>query len=477
MPSIVSSAGETLRKPDVYPRHIIHLVADGMSTGTLTLGDAFARLYRQRGLKLFEVQQKPGAVTALVNMRSLNSVVTDSAAASSAWGSGSRVINGVLNQLPDGVNLRTIYELFQQASWKRGLVTTTEITHATPAGFVANCSTRSSAEDIAWQYLQRRVEVLLGGGRKFFESDKRKDKRDLLREFRDAGYEVMQCAGELESASLNQPWLGVFASSHLPYTLDQISDVKSLALVPTLAVMTKRALERLARADHFILQVEGGRVDHAAHNCDIATAVRELLAFDEAVEVCIEFQRREPDTLLVITTDHGTANPGLNGLGKSYSDSLSLFANVLRAQRSFEAIANDLRAASTAAVVRKILRESTGCDVSESKAAQLVQCFNGKERPLFDHMNSAAAQLGQVMANYLGVGWTGTSHTSDYVPLIAIGPGAAKFSGFIQNTDIFRHYVEFAGIDYRNPSAPLMAETGPGAGEVEFAELDTEMAA
>lgn len=467
-PSVLRSGSDSLKKSDALPRHIIHMVADGMSMGTLTLGDTFARLQRNRGLRWFELQQTAGAVVALVNMRSLNSVVTDSAAASSAWGSGSRVVNGVINQLPGGIDLRPIYQLFDELTWKRGLVTTTEITHATPAGFVANCSSRGSAEHIARQYLDRRVQVLLGGGHKFFEATKRRDKTDLLFEFRQAGYAVCENASELDAASLDRPWLGLFASGHLPYTVDQISDTSLLRRVPTLAAMARRALDKLSRADHFILQVEGGRVDHAAHNCDIAAAVRDMLAFDEAIDVCVEFQRRVPETLLVITTDHGTANPGLIGTGRSYEESPKLFAHVLQVQRSFEAMANDLKAAGTAASVQKILREATGYNAPDAKAALLVDSINGKHKQMFDHMSSAAAQLGQLMANHFGVGWTGTAHTADYVPLLAIGPGAARFGGFQQNTDVFLNYLALAGIDYRNPTAPLLSECGPSAGQVEF---------
>jgi len=75
--------------------------------------------------------------------------------------------------------------------------------------------------------------------------------------------------------------------------------------------------------------------------------------------------------------------------------------------------------------------------------------------------------LGQLLANHLGVSWTGGAHTADYVPLLAIGPGAERFRGFLQNVEVFRHYLALAGVDYRNPEAPLMAETGPSASDVE----------
>ena len=464
-PAVVHAA-ETATAP--HPRHVIHLVADGLSSGTLTLGDYLSRLTRQRGLTWFAVAQRPETHFAWVNMRSLNSFVTDSSAASSSWGSGSRVVNGVLNQLPDGRNLHTLYELLGAAGWQRGLVTTTEITHATPAGFATSCSSRGSADDIAAQYLTRQVEVLLGGGRQFFDPKKRKDKRDLFAAYRTAGYTLMSKASELNGAPLDTRWLGTFASSHLPYTLDQRESKELLNTVPTLAQMTTQALRKLARADHFILQVEGGRVDHGAHNNDIVAAVHDLVAFDEAVDVCLEFQQREPRTLIVMTTDHGTANPGLNGSGSGYKDSPTLFTNGLRVRRSFENLEADLKKATTAFDVQKLLLAATGYRVPDAKAALLLKIREKKAEVMYEQVNSLSCQLGQLMGNYLGVGFTSGSHTADYVPLLATGPGAAGLHGYRQNVDIFRHYLDLAGVDFRNPEAALLAESRPTADDAEF---------
>lgn len=469
-PHVVRAAPDQLTGPGARPRHLIHLVSDGTSLGTLTLADHFSRLQRGRGLRWLELYQRPAACVALVNMRSLNSLVTDSSAASSSWGSGSRVVNGVLNQLPDGRDLLPLYSLFDEIGWQRGLVTTTEITHATPAGFATNCSSRGSAEDIAAQYLERRVDVLLGGGKPYFDPAKRKDKKDLRAAFRAAGYAVVERAADLETASLDQRWLGTFASGHLPYTIDQLADRELMAKVPTLARMTELALRKLERADRFILQIEGGRVDHAAHGCDIATAVREAVAFDEAIEAVLEFQRRVPETLFVITTDHGTGNPGLNGTGSAYKDSSPLFANTLKVNRSFENLEPDLKKASTVAGLQKALRTATGYKLPEAKAALLLPFLEKKGYALYDQMNSTSAQLGQVLGNYFGVGWSSGSHTADYVPLVAVGPGAERFRGFLQNTDVFRHYLSLAQIDYRNPEASLLAECGPSAAAVEAFE-------
>ena len=458
-------------KPGQRPNKIIHLVADGMSVAVLSMADQLSQLSRKRGLSWLALHRQPGAQHGLMDMASLNSLVTDSSAASSSWGSGSRIVNGTVNILPDGRELTTLYELFGQAGWKRGLVTTTEITHATPAGFAAKGLRREAAESIATQYLERGVEVLLGGGRKFFEKDKRKDKRDVYADYKAKGYALLNAAADLSTAPLEKPWLGTFAASHLPFSVDHAHDAKLAKDVPTLAVMTGRALEKLSRYERFILQVEGGRVDHGCHSNDAAGALFDQIAFDEALDVCLEFQRKQPDTLIVITTDHSTGNPGLNGAGLRYSLSPYLFSNLLNVSSSFQVLLKELGISMDTLVPSKpvedfkkvaaIINAGTGYEVSANRARQFVPFLKQKGETTYGQMNSVTGQLGQLLANYCGIGWTSGAHTSDYVPITALGPGSERFAGFIKNTDIFRHYTDLAGIDFRNPEAPATAHIAP----------------
>lgn len=515
-PHLGSSAEQLHGRVGQRPRHIIHLVADGVSSGTLTCADHFSHLLRGRGLRWIELYNNPVARGGLMNMRSLNSLVTDSSAASSSWGCGTRIMNGKVNQMRDGRDLTTLYELMAQAGWRRGLVTTTEITHATPAGFAANAENRDKAELIALQYLDRRIDVLLGGGRKFFQAKERKDKRDLLTEFRLHGYRVMEQLPELVAADTDRRWLGVFDSSHLPFTLDHRQSARRRETIPTLAAMTARALDWLGRRSHFVLQVEGGRVDHACHNSDAPAALYDQIAFDEAIDVCLDFQREVPDTLLVITTDHGNSNLGLNGSGDSYKQSPVLFRNLLQVKRSFPELLNRLRKAENVKLenvparedkaramnplahppleeapkaadadkkeekkekevvfVRSIpeiierVHEDTGYKLSEKRAALLAPFLAKKGSPLYDGLNSETAALGQVLANHLGISFTGSAHTSDYVPILAVGPGSEHFRGFVQNTEVFYSYLAFGKVDFRNASEPEVADNGPAAGEVE----------
>lgn len=458
-----SSSPRPARLGQGSPRRIIHLVSDGMSLGTLSCADQLHRFETGRGLAWLDLWNRPEAQRGLMDMRSLDSLVTDSAAASSSWGCGSRVRNGVLNVDSKGHSLRPLMALFGEAGWKRGLVTTTEITHATPAGFSVCVDDRGKGEEIALRYLDLALDVYLGGAQNHFDPAKRKDKRDVWEDFRKAGYVVALDRTALMQAPTDRPWLGTFAAGHLPYSLDQRHDASLQRSVPTIAAMTERALDHLGRHDHFLLQIEGGRVDHACHNNDAAAALRDQLALDAALQVVLDFQRRHPETLVVVTTDHGNANLGLNGMGSSYRDSSERFRRVAEIKASFPEILKQLKELDSDTAIADVLGEMTGLRVAADKLETFRPYVKGKGHALFDQMNSDVAALGQLLANHLGIGFTGTTHTSDYVPIVAIGPGAERFCGMVQNTDVFRHYTSMAGIDYRNPEEPLLADTADPA--------------
>src|SRR5690606_2784690 len=112
--------------------------------------------------------------------------------------------------------------------------------------------------------------------------------------------------------------------------------------------------------------------------------------------------------------------------------------------------------------IADIIGEATGYRMSPRRAALFAKVLAGEAPQLNDQMNSVVTQLGQLLANRTGVGWTGNTHTADYVQLVAIGPGSEHFAGFLENTDVFTHYTTLAGIDFRNKVAPLIA-AGPEA--------------
>ena len=178
---------------------------------------------RGKGLLWRALIGRPGAAQGLMDMASVNSVTTDSSAASSSWGSGARVFNGWVNVLPDGTELTPIAAIARDRGRRVGLVTTTTVTHATPAGFAAVQGSRSNEDDIAVQYLGR-VDVILGAGRQFFDASLRKDKNDLIARYTRAGFsyvssrkELMSLQPVLSAGKTPAKVLGPFSTGMIPF--------------------------------------------------------------------------------------------------------------------------------------------------------------------------------------------------------------------------------------------------------------------
>ncbi len=431
------------------PKNIIFCVSDGMSNGVLMMAEYFSRLARKQGTRWAALLDDPHASRGVQDVAALNSPVTDSSSSSSAWGSGSRIFNAAVNVLPDGTRLTPILRLAKESGRRTALVTTATVTHATPAGFAAVEPKRDNEEGIALQY-KGVVDYVLGGGQKFFYSNRRKDKRDVTGEFKQAGYQVVDSRSALLAASKNQPLLGLFADGHIPFTLDQ----KSMATPPpSLAEMTQFTLDALSTSSRkgFVMQVEGARVDHAAHDNDIAAQLWDQLAFDDALGVCLDFAQRQGDTLVIVTSDHGNSSPGFNGMGPEYTQSAQCFERIVAARASFEAMAKDLQAQPAA--VADLLRAKRDLSLKPEHASLYLASAQGKKGLVINQQqDQPKGVLGQILANYYGVAYTGMNHTGEYVALGAYGPGAAPFEGFTVNTDIFPRLTGYLGIRHRNPS-------------------------
>jgi alkaline phosphatase len=459
---------QAAQQKGALPINIIWMVADGMSAGVLPLAEQFSIRARGTGTIWQSLHSLPGAAHALMDMASLDSLVTDSSSAASAWGSGSRIFNAWVNMLPDGTRLVPIAELARDKGKRIGLVTTATVTHATPAGFVAVSRRRDDEESIAVQYL-RICDVVLGGGSKFFDAKTRADKRDLIAAFRAAGFATVDSKSGLHQAK-NQRLLGLFSQSHMPYALDVRNENRLRERVPTLAEMTQAALDRLAGSSKgFLLQVEGGRVDHAAHNNDAAALLWDQLTFDDAIGVVLRFAEGHSNTLVVVTADHGNANPGLNGTGAEYRGSNTSFERLLAARSSFAMVtpqlgmtseysmqadsANTATANPRAQQVRDVAKEAFGIDLSAGDAGWICATAAGRKGvAISKQYDKLVGVLGQVLSNHTGIGWTGTSHTSDYTILTAVGPGSERFQGFLRNTEVFQKLCALMEISHRNPA-------------------------
>lgn len=441
------------------PKNIILMVSDGMSIGVPSMAEAFSWMVRNKGTQWYRMLQSPDVVKGFFDSSSLNSLVPDSASVSSSWGSGSRVFNRQLNYLPDGRALKPIAHMVKEKGMRAGLVTTTTITHATPAGFAAACVHRDYEDQIAAQYLNG-PDVLLGGGSFFFETNGRDDGRNLFQEFASAGYTVIRDRHDLKKASASSKLLGLFDPDHLPMALDRANNPSLDQRVPPLYEMARTALDILARDEKgFLLQIEGGRVDHAAHANDPAGILWEQVEFDDTMALVVEWARARGDTLVVITSDHGNSNPGLNGMGGEYEQSTSCFHTLSRFKRSSLSIAAEVRAITGAKktldplFVSSLIEKGTTIKPTEAELALLVRAAQGDATTAVNHQHANfQGILGEILSNHTGIAWIGTTHSSDMMPALAIGPGAQRFGVMQPNVVLFHHFTELLGITETNPS-------------------------
>ena len=125
---------------------------------------------------------------------------------------------------------------------------------------------------------------------------------------------------------------------------------------------------------------------------------------------------------------------------------------------------------ATPTEIIEIVEEGTGYKIPYRKAELLRLHLANAAESLYDMRKSDMMALADVIANHISIGFTGNAHTADYVPVLALGPGSERFAGFIQNTDVFQHYLHFAGVNFRNPQEPLITGSGPEAHDVERPE-------
>ncbi|MGI6774306.1 alkaline phosphatase [Acetomicrobium sp.] len=417
---------------EAMPKNIILMIGDGMGFSQLTLG----RL--AKGSLAIEECPVGGAMTT--HPLPSSGVITDSAAAGTALATGYKTDNGIISQTPEGKALYTVLENARDKGKATGLVTTTRITHATPAVFAAHIDDRDNENAIAEQLVNADVNVLLGGGLRHFipeghEGSKRNDDRNLVKEMESKGYAFAKDRqGLLDVTSKDEgKILGLFKGSHMSYELDR--DVKK---EPSIAEMTKAALEILSKdQEGFFLMVEGGRIDHASHANDTPTTMTDMMAFDEAVKAALDFAKMDGNTLVIVTADHATGGLSI-GMGEEQWAKPEVLFDVKGSVE--EKIAPMLKEDSSAEAIKKIAAEYMGItDLTDEEIAAIQQ---GLE---IEGEWTVTDPIVKVINKRAHIGWTTHQHDGSVVPLFVFGPASVLFSGIKDNACVGKTIFQLQG--------------------------------
>ena len=449
------------------PKNVILFIGDGMSVPQRMVAEEFSRKTGQGSLAMNALPY-----SAMTRSCSADSLVTDSAAAATAIACGEKTKNHYSGVDPNGKPVYSCAVAAQKAGKKVGICSNVTITHATPAGFYAHRKNRGDAYGISLDLVNSGFDFFAGGG------------LDVTAKNSTNHLEYAACGDAYEYAWKNgykkiatraeflalKPGCGKILTRFTNGPLETAIDVTPELDQPTVAEITAKAIEVLDNAKGFFLMVEGGRIDWAGHGNDAATNLRDVLALDAAVKVALDFQAKNPDTLVLVTGDHETGGMSMGFAGTGYALYMDRLANQTMSVGRFEGLVSEQFKANpklTFDDMKPLLLEAFGFkfrgpDVDEKDPMRLHtaeveelkkafahdvefhkhkigenSAYDGEKRYLF----GGACRL--VLSHKCGIGWSSGAHTAMPVLTTAKGPCAEQFTGFIENTDISKKIKAF----------------------------------
>lgn len=288
------------------PKNVIFMVGDGMGLTQITA----AMITNGYRLNLERMES-----VGLHKSYSSDNLITDSAAGATAFSIGEKSFNAAIGVNQDTIAIRTLTEEAVLLGYKTGVVVTSTIVHATPASFIAHNRHRNNYEEIAVDVVDCGVDILIGGGKKYF--DRRKDEVDLLAKMKSNGYKV-ETFIEVDPETAKIPSSGKYAL--FTGDIDPLPVSQGRNYLEPLTMATIEALDKSDKG--FFLVVEGSQIDWGGHANNKDYVISELLDFDRTIGKVLDFLDKNGETLLVITADHETGGMSINP--GTTSDSLKI---------------------------------------------------------------------------------------------------------------------------------------------------------
>ncbi|UXU64488.1 alkaline phosphatase [Staphylococcus agnetis] len=428
------------------PKNVIFMVGDGM-------GPSYNSAYRYfKDNPNTKEMEKTAFDHYLVGTQRTNpddpkENITDSAAGATAFSSGHKTYNGAIGVTPDKKPVETVLERAKSQGKSTGLVSTAEITDATPAAYAAHIDSRDKKDEIAKQFYNDRingkhkVDVLLGGGAKYFG----KENGDIDQKFKKDGYDLVKNKQQLANSKKDQV-LGLFADKNMPLQIDAPKQN------PLLSDMQDAALSKLSKNKKgFFLMVEGASIDKQGHANDITGVMSEMSGFESAFENAMKYAQKHPDTLVVATADHSTGGLTI-GKGKDYKWDPKAIQSM---KHSGKWMAEEIASGKD---VTKTIQAGYGFDVSKSqidviqKEADAIKGLDEKkEKAKYEaQLQKLQDAIQKPINDQSHTGWTTYGHTGEDVNTYAYGPGSNQWQGNIDNTENATHIFDFFGNNVKN---------------------------
>lgn len=443
-------------------KNVIVMIPDGTSWATVSMA---------RWLQWYTHPDQPKLnidpyLCGTVRTHSSNAPIGDSAPTTSCYMTGQPSRTGYVSTYPvwDGDNdiyptdstrayqpLTTVLEAAKQLYGKSaGLVFTCEFPHATPADCSAHSYNRGKYEWIAPQMAHNNIDVVIGGGVSILD---KASEQYLL----DNGYQVYKNDLQGMRSDKGQKMWALYGDREMAYDLDRNPEEQ-----PSIAEMTSKAIEKLSQNEKgFFLMVEGSKVDWAAHGNDPIGMATDMLAFDKACGVALDFARKNGETAIVIMPDHGNSGISIGRRDCTGYDKLSkdqLFHQFSQYKLTAEGFAKRVNEIPNSEV-QNLFREMGGFELTPQELDALNNCKDYKNSPIPAdqrksdeksslYMGSLTSFMAHVMTSRTCFGFTTGGHTGEEVFLAAYHPQGTLPLGMNTNIEINEYLCRLYGMTH-----------------------------
>jgi alkaline phosphatase len=406
----IAIAGLWKAEAQSTPKYIFLFIGDGMGLNQVFLTEKYLDYFKTDSLIFLDPSWKFGmAKTDCID----SFKITDSGAAGTAIACGEKTTYGAIGVNNKNQTLESIAEYLKKKNFRIGILTSVPVNHATPACFYGHEPTRRNYDNLSSELIESHFDLFAGGG--FLQSNSDTSKilfrnfNQILAALKENNYNLILNTSSLDNNAIisSLPAIivdtmirnkqmkvkGVYSDeiNSLPYAID------SPEYKDKLADYTEISINSLKNDTGFFIMVEGGKIDWACHDNDAATAINEILAFNDAIKKAYKFYLTHSDsTLIIVTADHETG--GLT-LGRGYDE----------------------------------YSKSSGFSYAFYPARLALQ----KKSILFS--DSATVATYNLNAQ---VGWTTNEHSAANVGVWAIGPGSENFTGIYENSEIKKKILD-----------------------------------
>ena len=455
------AAGETEKTiraiaEDASPKYVFMFIGDGMSSPQVNSAQVFNGCNESGLIDLKELTFTQFPVVGIQYTQDATSFAPDSASTATSLSSGFKTHSGVIGMGIDKTTKgTTIAEMLRDKGWKIGIVSTVTINHATPAAYYAHVASRNDYYEIGLQMASSDFDYFGGG------SVNQADNGDksIYEVLEDNGYLVTNDRDTI--LSLNSDSGKVYAYSPvlqddgaMMYALDAEDDQLQLK------DFVRKGIDVLDNETGFFMMVESGKIDWAGHANDALANIYDTLAFDEAIQVAVEFAKQHPEeTLIVVTGDHETGGMTIGYAATGYDTAFDILRNQKCSFVAFDEMVAERTAAGDFSfdVLMDMVEENFGLvapgESAEVEAlvmndyeyALLQKAYDDamsgnvdgyEESLLYGGYNPISVTLTHIINNKAGIGWTSYFHTGLPVPVYAYGEGAEAFIGSYDNTQV-----------------------------------------